>query len=638
MISTLWRPSIGVWPSETGFDARVWAPDVDTIEIIFESVSTARRVVPLQKSPDGYFAASLQDVTAGDRYRFRVNGQQLFPDPASRFQPEGVHGPSEVVDPSGFAWSDQGWRGIPRDRLVLYELHVGTFTPDGTFEGVRSHLSDLADLGINAIELMPVADFPGRRNWGYDGVDLFAPARCYGSCDDLRRLVNDAHRFGISVILDVVYNHLGPDGNYLGLFSPYYFSAVHRTPWGPAINLDGEQSEHVRAFFIENALHWFHEYHVDGLRLDATHSLVDEGPRHFLAELASAVRESVSDRVVHLFAEDWRNLSVMLKADREGGWGLDAVWVDDFHHQLRRYLVGDHEGVFRDFRGTIQDLVTTMNRGWLFCGEPSIHRGCARGTDPAGIDPTQLIYFIQNHDRIGNRALGERLNHQVDLPTYRAASVLLLCAAEIPMLFMGQEWDATSPFLFFTDHEPELGLRVTEGRRREFSHYAAFRDPDQLDRLPDIQAEETFMRCRLDWSERAGEPHAGVLRLYRALVELRANEISIAARRLDKYVVQPLDEEGVCLRRDGQDGAAIVVAVRLKGSGELPLPAEVASRTRSLGPCTVLLSTEDPRYATDPRQIDISEIDGVVHLDFERPGAVILKRTPRPVLDPDATC
>ena len=615
-----WRPRLGALPDRGGTHFRVWAPRATCLEVVIEAPQS--RVVPLARDPDGDFAGFVPGVAAGARYRYRVDGRGPFPDPASRYQPEGVHGPSEVVDPARFAWTDAAWQGVPAADLVIDELHVGTFSPEGTFDGVAARLPWLADLGVTAIELMPVAEFPGRRNWGYDGVDLFAPSRCYGRPDDLRRLVDAAHRHGLAVLLDVVYNHLGPDGNYLGQFSPDYFSSRHRTLWGPAVNLDGEQSRRVRDFLIENALHWVHEYHLDGLRLDATHHLFDDGPRHFLAELTARVRASVSDRALHLIAEDPRNLAAMLRAEPEGGWGLDAVWSDDFHHQLRRYLTGDDEGVFRDFRGTVPDLVATINNGWLFCGAYSIHRRYHRGTDPAGLAPRRFVFTIQNHDRIGNRAFGERLNHQVDLATYRAASALLLGTAATPLLFMGQEWAASAPFLFFTDHEPELGRRVEVGRRHEFRHYRAFTDPATLERLPPIQAESTFLACKLDWSERDREPHASTARLYRALLRLRRTEPALRAAGCGCCEAVALDADSLTLRRDAESGPTLWILVRLRGAGPASLEGHVRGESRHW---EVVLTTEDAPFATDPSPLRIDLSGPAPLVRFERPGAVVLR-------------
>ena len=322
-----------------------------------------------------------------------------------------------------------------------------------------------------------------------------------------------------------------------------YFSERYKTLWGPAVNLDGPHSDAVRAYFFENALHWLCEYHLDGLRLDATHYLFDESPRHFLAELSAIVHATITDRTVHLIAEDPRNLAFMVRPEAEGGWGLDALWSDDFHHDLRRYLVGDADGAFRDFRGSLDDLALTINRGWLFCGAYSIHRGYNRGTDPAGLDPSRFVFFIQNHDRIGNRALGERLNHQVSPATFRAASALLLATPQIPLLFMGQEWASSAPFLFFTDHAEPLGTLVKEGRRHEFRDYAAFADPETLKRIPDCQAESTFLACKLDWNERDREPHASILRLYRTLLHLRRTEPALQCEERGKFEATALDAD-----------------------------------------------------------------------------------------------
>jgi maltooligosyltrehalose trehalohydrolase len=365
---TAWTPSFGAWVGPDGTVFRVWSPDRGHVDVIVEH-SGGSSVRALARSPDGTFSAVLPDVRGGDRYRYRLDHDLVLPDPASRFQPEGVHGPSQVVDPRSFRWTDTRWTGLDPDDLVFYELHVGTFSPEGTFAGVTARLPALAALGITAIELMPVADFPGSRNWGYDGVALFAPARCYGTPDDLRHLVDTAHGFGLAVFLDVVYNHLGPDGAYLSAFSPYYFTEHHHTPWGAALNFDGDHSGMVREFFIENACHWVHEYHIDGLRLDATYAIADDGPRHFLAELTARVRESGPGRRVLVVAEDHRNFNWMLKPEGDGGWGVDAVWADAFHHQCRRLLAGDSEGYYRDYSGRTDDLATTIRQGWFYTGQ-----------------------------------------------------------------------------------------------------------------------------------------------------------------------------------------------------------------------------------------------------------------------------
>jgi maltooligosyltrehalose trehalohydrolase len=601
-----------------GVRFRVWAPERRAVEV---RVETAGREAThtLEKDVDGFFGGFVTGLSPGDLYRFRLDGEGPFPDPASRLQPRGVHGPSEVVDPAAFAWTDAGWPGVPLERLVVYELHVGTFTLSGTFTGVEERLPHLVALGVTALELMPLADFPGSRNWGYDGASLFAPSRCYGRPDDLRRLVDEAHRLGLAVLLDVVYNHFGPDGAYGGLFSPHYFSKVHETPWGAALNLDGPSSGPVRDFFVENATRWLREYHLDGLRLDSTHALVDDSPRHFLAELEKRVRAAVG-RPVLLIAEDHRNLASIVRPEAEGGWGLDAVWAEDFHHEMRRCLAGDHEGYYRDFSGAVGDVAATVRDGWFFKGQSSEHFGGPRGTDPAGIEPRRFVFFLQNHDQVGNRALGERLHHQVDPAAFRAATVLLLCAPQTPLLFMGQEWAAPEPFLFFTDHESDQGRLVTEGRRREFRGFSAFSDPAQRERIPDPQAVSTFERSCLDWTRAREEPHASTLRLHRALLRLRREEPLLRDSPERTARVTAVGRDALAIAY-GRGGRALAVVVRLAGAG----PVERPRGPNEQRPFRLVLSTEDPALAPDPRPVSITASAGALVIGFARPGAVILE-------------
>jgi maltooligosyltrehalose trehalohydrolase len=613
-VSSPWPPTLGAWPDQDGARFRVWAPAARSVELIPEGPRHRGAPVPLARDGDGFFTARLAGFGPGDRYRYRVDGNGPFPDPASRFQPEGVHGPSEIVDPTRFAWTDGRWRGVRPDELVIYELHVGTFTLEGTFAAAAQRLPALAELGVTAVEIMPVADFPGTRNWGYDGVSLFAPARCYGTPDDLRRLVDEAHRLGLAVLLDVVYNHLGPDGNYLGAFSPYYFNAAHQTPWGGALNFGGAHSGPVREFFLQNALHWLHEYHLDGLRLDAIHAIVDEGPRHIIAELAARVHADFPERPRLLTAEDDGNRAALIRPAREGGWGLDSVWADDFHHHLRRRLAGDHESYFQDFTGDLEDIAATLRQGWFFTGQHSRLRNGPRGTDPAGLPPSRFIVCIQNHDQVGNRALGDRLNHNISPAAYRAASALLLCAPQTPLLFMGQEWAASVPFQFFTDHHEELGRGVTHGRRNEFKGFASFNDPTTHDRIPDPQAESTFRASQLDWSERERPPHAGTLRLYRDLLRLRRTDPALRGGRHDAAAT---DAGAIVLRRTGADGSELAVVVALT--------PEVTAR----GPLVpgagwdVLLTTEDPPYGgAQPPTVDPAKGE----IRFTAPAAVILRK------------
>jgi len=603
---------LGAVVGDRGVDFRVWSPGTRRMELLLESGSA--RTIALDAGEDGYFHRRLDDVAAGTRYRYLLDGRGPFPDPASRHQPEGVHGPSAVVDPRGFAWTDQAWPGIELTDVVLYELHVGTFTPAGTFAGARERLPALRELGVTAIELMPVADFPGERNWGYDGVSLFAPARCYGDPEDLRALVDAAHGLGLAVVQDVVYNHLGPDGNYLGAFSPYYFTDRHQTPWGQAVNLDGPHNGPVRAFLVGNALHWLHEYHFDGLRLDATHALHDDSARHLLAEIADEAHALPGPRRL-IIAEDERNLAALVRRTDKGGLGLDAVWADDFHHQIRRRLAGDSDGYFADFSGSSDDIAETMARGFFYRGQMVARLCRPRGSDTAGIAPERFVFCIQNHDQVGNRALGDRLHHQIEPAGYRAALALLLLAPETPLLFMGQEWAASTPFLYFTDHNPELGKLVTEGRREEFKGFAAFSSPEGRERIPDPQAASTFARSHLRWQEREREPHASVLRLARALLRLRG---SMVARGQRDAQADAADPSTVVLRYPD-----CMIVTRLEGTGRTDLSRWAGSRT-----WTVALDTEDPAFAPDSQPARVDGRDQRLAVDFRRSGAVVLQALP----------
>lgn len=609
-----WRPTLGSWPTAEGIAFRVWAPTARTVEVCAEGSTSARVPFPLQRQEDGTFIGTSLALAVGDRYRYRVNGQGPYPDPASRYQPEGVHGPSEIIDPSSFRWSDEHWRGVNHDDLVIYELHVGTFTSAGTFAAARERLPALRDLGITAVELMPLADFPGQRNWGYDGVCPFAPARCYGRPDELRQFIDTAHGLGLAVLLDAVYNHLGPDGNYLHAFSPFYFNEAHHTPWGAALNYDGEYSTHVRAYFRENALYWLHEYHFDGLRLDATHAIMDDSDPHFLAELSDTIHATIPERRTVLIAEDDRNLARLPQPTARNGFGLDAVWSDDFHHQLRRGLAGDCESYYRDYTGTVADLATTLRQGWFYTGQLTPTKRRQRGTDPSGLSPRHFVICLQNHDQVGNRAFGERLHHQIDLSAYRAASALLLTAAQPPLLFMGQEWAASTPFLFFTDHDPKLGQLVTEGRRKEFQAFSQFADPAIREQIPDPQAEATFRASVLDWSEGERSPHQKVRQLYQDLLQLRRTELSGTHQE-----VTTSGDGTILLRRENEAGATLLVVVALKPEQEVTLPA---------GPWQVILTTEDAPYTDHPRPVELDLRAEPLRIFFPGPAAVLLRQLP----------
>lgn len=603
-------PALGATWTGCATRFRVWSPEAAAVDLVIETAG-GWGDHPMRPGDDGFFTLELAEAGPGDHYRFRVDGAGPFPDPASRFQPEGVHGPSEIIDPSAFSWRDAEWTGVPLERLILYELHIGTFTPEGTFLAAAARLPALVDLGVTAILLMPVADFAGRWNWGYDGVAPFAPARCYGRPDDLRALVDEAHRLGLAVHLDVVYNHFGPDGAYQGCFSPSYASPTHRSPWGDAVNYDGPTSGPVRDYVVENALRWVHEYHADGLRLDATHAIVDESPVHILAELASTVHASLAGtgRRALVIAEDARNLAKLVRREQAGGFGLDAVWSDDFHHQVRVAVAGDRDGYFADFDGSTESIATTARQGWYYTGQPAQYFAGPRGSDPAGIPLRRFIFFLQNHDQVGNRALGDRLHHRVDLAVWRALSVLYLLLPEVPLLFMGQEWAAGTPFQYFTDHRPELGRAVTEGRRREFSRFRAFADPAARGTIPDPQAPETFRSSHLDWGERERVPHAGVLRLYRRLLALR-RALPLPEDTADRagFTIAAADGNVLRLERAGVD-AALLALVRLHGVG-----------TTRIGPgWRPLLTTEDPEFTSEPVPPELG-----TEIRFGRPGAVVM--------------
>ncbi len=567
----------------------------------------------------GIYECHVPDVHVGTRYRYRIDGHGPFPDPASRFQPLGVHGPSEVVDPASFAWTDTLWSGPTSDTNVIYELHVGTFTKSGTFAAATDQLTHLANLGITLVELMPLADFPGQHGWGYDGVCLSAPARCYGSPDDLRAFVNKAHELNIAVLIDVVYNHLGPDGNYLSQFSSYYFSKTHQTDWGTGLNFDGPQCDMVRQFFIDSAEQWVRDYHFDGVRLDATHAIIDTSTPHFLKQLSDRLHEVGHElgRRVLVIAEDERNLNTILQPHAQGGYGLDGVWADDLHHQIRRAFTGQSDGYFADYTGTAEDMAATLNHGWFYCGQKSIHKGSARGTKTDGLHPRQFVVCIQNHDQIGNRAFGERLNHQIDRSAYRAASALLMLAPQTPLLFMGQEWAATSPFLYFTDHNPELGKLVTEGRRREFRHFELFANPQVRECIPDPQAKETFQRSQLNWDDLARDPHAGTLLLYQDLIRLRRNDPCLASGGTSRS--RAIGKGIVLLERTDASGTDVL------GLLITWIPGSVA--VLDSADWSVVLNTESDRYTTDPRPPLVKTEAEATVVHFPCPAAVILRRS-----------
>ena len=464
----------------------------------------------------GWFAVEA-DATAGDDYGFSLDGADPLPDPRSQWQPEGPHGLSRFVDHSAFTWTDALWKGAPLASAVIYELHIGTFTSEGTFDAAIERLPYLRDLGVTAIELLPVAEFSGEHGWGYDGVDLFAPHHAYGGPDGLKRLIDACHGHGLAVIMDVVYNHLGPSGNYLSLFGPY-FTQRYATPWGEAINFDGPGSPGVRAFFIENALMWLDDYHCDGLRLDAVHAILDSSALHILEELAMNVERLSGHlgRNLFLIAESDLNDPRVIQRREVGGYGMDAQWSDDFHHALHACITGETNGYYADF-GDVEHLAIALQDAFVYGGRYSPYRDRVHGRAPVGISGGRFLGYIQNHDQVGNRATGDRLSAIVPPDLLKVAAALVFCSPFVPMLFQGEEWGASSPFLYFTDHpDQELGRAVSQGRKREFEAFGW--DPDSI---PDPQDEETFLRSKLDWDELEREPHSDVLEWYRRLIQLR---------------------------------------------------------------------------------------------------------------------
>jgi maltooligosyltrehalose trehalohydrolase len=518
------RMPFGAEVLRDGVRFRVWAPSARSVTL---SLHAPAKTLDMTESGDGWFEAVTADAHPGTRYRFVLEDGLPVPDPASRFNPDDVHGFSMVVDPAAFEWEDEDWSGRPWEDSVIYELHVGTFAPEGTFASVERRLDHLRDLGATAVELMPVADFPGRRNWGYDAVLLFAPDSRYGGPDDLKRLVQSAHQRALQVFLDVVYNHFGPDGNYLHNYAKPFFAQRHHTPWGAAINLDGPDSATVRDFFIHNALYWLEEFNVDGLRLDAVHALIDDSKPSFLSELSAALRGPRGPRrPVHLILENDNNQASLL-GERPGESGkFEAQWNDDAHHAFHVLLTGEKDGYYGDYaQAPIRHLGRALTEGFAFQGEASsFRRGRRRGVPSRHLRATAFVSFLQNHDQTGNRALGDRLVTLAHPDALRAAVAILLLAPSPPLLFMGEEWAAREPFPFFCDFDGELARKIDEGRRDEFARFEQFRHEDARWRIPAPGADATFESARLDWNAR--EDRAAWLALYRSLLELRAREIA----------------------------------------------------------------------------------------------------------------
>ena len=549
----------------------MWAPLAARLSVHVTSPREA--VLPMDRDADGVFTAFADHLAPGAEYYYEFAPGRRRPDPVSRFQPHGVHDASQIVDPNAFVWTDRDWRGRPLGDFMLYELHTGTFTPERTFDGAIGRLPYLRELGVTAIELMPVAAFPGARNWGYDGAYLYAPHAAYGGPLGLKRLVDACHREGLAVVLDVVYNHLGPEGNYLGEYGPY-FTDRYRTPWGAAINFDGPQSDDVRRLFIDNALYWLTEYHVDALRLDAIHQICDFGAVHVLREMAEAFHQQARllGREAWLIAESDLNDPRVINSPRIGGHGIDAQWNDDFHHSLHALLTGSRNGYFADF-GRIGDLSKALTDGFVYDGRRSIYRQRRHGASSKSNPGQQFVVFNQNHDQIANADAGKRLSALLTPEQQRLAAVILMCAPNLPMLFMGEEFGASAPFNYFTSFDdPALAKAVSEGRRREYESF--FRDRP----FPDPQAPETFAGSQIDWAETARSPHREFLALNRALILLRKQNRCLSNCRKDLTEVDfNEDERWMLIRRgDSSGGNALLFCNLSPETRTVPMPRDAS--------------------------------------------------------------
>ncbi len=579
---SFWKPRLGaVYLGDGRTRFRVWASRRERVDL--HLTAPADRVVPMHPRGNGYFEATADGCPPGTRYLYRLDGEVERPDPASRSQPTTVHGPSEVVDPA-FPWTDLFWHGVPLDKYVIYELHVGTFTPDGTFDAVVPRIPDLVELGVTAVELMPVAQSPGARGWGYDGVYPFAPQNSYGGPAGLKRLVDACHAHGLAVVLDVVYNHFGPEGGYLRDFA-HYFTDRYRTPWGEAVNVDGPKSDEVRRYLVENALYWVHEYHVDGLRLDAIHAIHDETATPFLMELGNVLGRYATDlnRRVYLVAESDLNDVRVLRPPDLGGLGLDAQWADDLHHCVFTMLAGEESRFHRDY-DQFELLASAYQHGYAYTGQFSATRERRHGNQPVNLPGRQFVVCLQNHDQIGNRKWGERFGALAGAEAQKLAAGAVLLSPFTPMLFMGEEYGEDAPFLYFTDFsDPALAAAVREGRKREFE-MAGGDDP------PDPQAEGTFRRSKLDWGLRGRGAHRVLYEFYRELLRLRRDSPALRFPDKERMRVTPLPEHRVLLveRWDGDDETLIALNFDDR-------PAEVRITLRA-GAWDRQLDSADPRW------------------------------------------
>jgi maltooligosyltrehalose trehalohydrolase len=597
------RFPVGAERIENGIHFRVWAPERKTVKLAMSSKSEdPSRVSPsteveLQAEGNGYFSVHLPDVGVETLYRYLLDDDpQPYPDPASRFQPQGPHGPSQVVDASSFGWTDVEWPGVELQGQVIYEMHIGTFTHEGNWAAAANELPELAELGVTVLEIMPVADFPGRFGWGYDGVNLFAPTRLYGIPDEFRQFVNQAHAVGLGVILDVVFNHFGPDGNYLGKFSNYYVSTRYECEWGDALNFDGQNSDAVRDYVLANAAYWIKEFHLDGLRIDATQQIFDSSPEHIIAAVARAARNAGAPRKILIIGENEPQSAKLFLSPEQGGYGIDALWNDDFHHTAMVAMTGRADAYYSDYRGTAQELVSTLKRGFLYQGQWYSWQNQPRGTLALNMPPAKYVNFIQNHDQLANSGSGKRIHLLTSPNRYRAVTALFLLAPQTPMLFQGQEFAATNPFFYFADHNEEIAYLVARGRSDFLAQFRTLATPEMQARLPDPGDPLTFTHSKLNLNDR--NLHKEEYALHCDLLRLRRDDpvfqSSQQSNRIDGAVLSP---DAFVIRFFGENpGDDRLLVVNLSRDLHLvPAPEPLLAPPEDCVWDTVW-SSEDPRY------------------------------------------
>ena len=619
-----------------GVDFRVWAPKCQRVAVVFEDSNQA--AIELERGDDGYFSGYAPSATEGTLYRYKLDDDQAYPDPVTRYQPQGVHGPSQIVDPSRFKWTDEQWGGVSPDGQVLYEMHIGTFTKEGTFAAAAAQLHVLKELGITCLEVMPVNEFAGRWGWGYDGVQLFAPFHHYGSPDDLRRFVDEAHKIGLGVILDLVYNHLGPDGNYTGAFSDHYVSPTHGTDWGDALNFDTEGSHGVRTFFLANVRLWIEEYHFDGFRFDATQAIMDSSPKHILAELTETAVRSAGSRKVYLINENEPQHTKLVRPIDGGGYGMHALWNDDFHHSALVAVSGHNEAYYADYNGSPQEFISAAKWGYLYQGQRYKWHKRRRGTPAMDLPPTAFVHFLQNHDQIANSSRGYRI-HQIASPgELKAMTALLLLMPQTPMLFQGQEFASSNTFHFFSDHHPELAKLVGAGRAKEIAQFPSAATDRIQKALINPSDESTFIRSKIDLDERTKPGHSDIFQLHKDLLRLRREEP--AFRRVQRrgdidgavlgpaaFVLRYFSSSNAGGESAGESGDRLLI-VNLGLDITLdPAPEPLLAAPPGRG-WQIMLTTEDPAYGGS----------GTAPVETEREGWHIPGRTAvvlRPVSSSD---